>query len=134
MQKEEIKKLLLVYNANSGKRNALLDSAHKIFSPGTYDCNLCDITFGVFTENKVWKQFRETSAVKLVFLHKDEFLKQYASKFSHKFTFPIVLAETAAGLHVQVATEKLNSLKDAEALIALLESTKDAEGKSEERK
>ncbi|MEA1786761.1 GTPase [Arenibacter sp. GZD96] len=122
MKKNTLKKVLFIYNANSGKRNALLDSAHKIFSPDTYDCNLCDITFGVFTENKVWRQFRENSALPFVFLHKDEFLAQYASKFSAKFKYPIILAETQNDLEILVDTEKLNGLENAEALIALLQN------------
>ncbi|MEK6151809.1 GTPase [Flavobacteriaceae bacterium 3-367] len=121
MENQDTYKLLFIYNANSGLRNALLDSAHKILSPATYDCNLCDITFGVFSENTGWKQFREGSKVSMEFLHKDEFTQQYASKFGHKFTFPIVLAVTHDKLEVLVSTQVLNDLKSAEELIQLIE-------------
>ncbi len=97
-----------------------MDVAHKILSPKTYDCNLCDITFGVFSENRIWKSFREESSVGMEFLHKDEFAKTYASKFGHKFTFPIILAETGNGLEVYVGTEELNTLKKAQDLIRIL--------------
>lgn len=113
-------KSLFIYNANSGKRNALMDVAHKILSPKTYDCNLCDITYGIFSENMTWKSFREQSSVAMEFLHKDEFSKMYASKFGHKFTFPIILAETGNGLEVYVGTEELNALKDSQDLIGIL--------------
>ena len=56
MEKQKIEKLIFIYNANSGKHNALLDTMHKIVSPNTYNCNLCDITFGLFTENKTWRK------------------------------------------------------------------------------
>ncbi len=115
-------KLLFVYNANSGKGNTLMDVAHKILSPKTYDCNLCDITFGVFSENKLWKRFREQSSLDMEFLHKDEFAKGYASKFGHKFTFPIILAESANGFDVFVGTEELNTLKNPQDLIRILKS------------
>ncbi|MGY8913762.1 MAG: GTPase [Flavobacteriales bacterium] len=115
-------KMLFVYNANSGKGNTLMDVAHKILSPKTYDCNLCDITFGVISENKLWKRFREQSSLKMEFLHKDEFSKGYASKFGHKFTFPIILIETGNGLEVFVGTEELNSFKKPEDLISILKS------------
>ena len=55
------------------------------------------------------------------FLHKDEFRKAYASKFGHKFEFPLVLGSTQKGLEVVINTEELNQLDKAEALIALLE-------------
>ena len=117
----KMQKLLFVYNANSGTRNAILDSMHKVFSPKTYNCKLCDITFGVFSENKTWRRFREDNQHQMVFLHKDEFAKGYKSKFGHKFTFPIVLTEGANGLEVLIGTEELNRLESAQDLIALVE-------------
>lgn len=120
MAMENIQKLLFIYNANSGVRNALLDSMHKMFSPQTYDCKLCDITFGLISENKAWKRFRQESHQEMVFLHKDEFSKNYKSKFGYKFTFPIVLTEGKNGLEVLIATEELNQLKTADGLIRLV--------------
>lgn len=101
-------------------RNMIIDGAHKIFSSATYACSLCAITFGTFTENSVWKKFRKETDVQMKFLHKDEFTKAYASKFGYKFNFPIVLAETNAGLEVFIKTEELNSMQKAETLIALI--------------
>ncbi|MEL6484565.1 MAG: GTPase [Bacteroidota bacterium] len=116
-----IAKLVFVYNANSGKKNALLDSLHKVISPSTYDCNLCDITFGVVRENRKWKRFRKESQYPMEFLHRDEFQKTHASKFGYKFEFPIVLAEGEKGLEVFISTQELNGLKTPEALIQLIE-------------
>ncbi len=120
MEKKIREKLIFVYNADSGARNAILDSMHKVFSPSTYDCNLCDITFRVVSENKTWKKFRKASSADMVFLHRDEFQKQYASKFGYKFTFPIVLAEADKGLEVLISTEELNQLKTSQELIDLI--------------
>ncbi len=113
-------KLLFIYNANSGKLNSLLDSAHKVLSPATYNCHLCAITFGVLTEDTIWKKFREQSSLEMIFLHKDEFANQYASKFGHKFTFPIILAESHNDLEVFVGTDELKNLENASDLIALI--------------
>ncbi len=113
-------KLLFIYNANSGKMNGYIDAVHKIVSPKTYACNLCDITYGVFTENKAWKKFRTSSKISMEFLHLDEFKKQYASKFGSKYTFPIVLLENKGELELFIATEELNGLKNAEELIQLI--------------
>lgn len=76
-----MKKLIFVYNADSGKLNALLDSLHKVVSPSTYSCKICELTHSTVGERKVWKEFREELDVEADFLHKDEFLKLYASKF-----------------------------------------------------
>lgn len=120
MDNRSPQKLIFVYNADSGIRNMVLDSAHKIFSPSTYECNLCDITYGVFTENLIWKKFRKETDFEMEFLHKDEFAKAYRSKFGHKFTFPIVLTETSEGLEICIKTNELNEMEKAEDLIRLL--------------
>lgn len=121
MKNEVTQKLIFIYNADSGLRNMIVDSAHKILSPDTYACSLCDITYGAFTENSVWKKFRKEMNLEMQFLHKDEFSKAYASKFGHKFTFPIVLAESNSGLEVFIKTEELNGIENPEALIALIQ-------------
>ncbi len=113
-------KLLFIYNADSGLGNLLLDGAHKILSPGTYKCSLCSLTFGAFLEKAQWKKFREEGTIEMDFLHKDEFNTQYNSKFGHKLSFPIVLAETNLGLEIFVTTEELNNLEKADDLIGLI--------------
>ncbi|WP_350290495.1 GTPase [uncultured Croceitalea sp.] len=120
MKKATSKEIIFIYNANSGVRNAVLDSMHKVFSPSTYECKLCDITYGVISENRTWKKFRQNSPHKMVFLHKDEFAKQYASKFGYKFEFPIVLVAGDNGLEVLITTQELNELKTSQGLIRLL--------------
>lgn len=120
MEKAQEQKLIFIYNADSGLRNLIVDGAHKILSPKTYECSLCAITFGAFTEDSIWKKFRNETRLQMDFLHRDEFNKAYASKFGHKFTFPIVLGETNKGLEVFIRTEELYRLETAEGLIALL--------------
>lgn len=121
MKETKLQKLIFVYNADSGLRNLIIDGAHKILSPRTYDCKLCEITFDAFSENKVWKRFRTEVDLEMEFLHKDEFKKRYASKFGHKFTYPIVLSESLYELDVWINTEELNGLKNASALIQLIQ-------------
>ena len=103
-------------------RNAMMDTMHKVLSPSTYDCNLCSITYGLITENVDWKEFRTKASVDMEFLHKDEFYKEYASKFGHKYSYPIVLAATAENMEVLINTDEINELKDVNGLISLVES------------
>lgn len=112
--------LLFIYNADKGWQNAIIDSAHKILSPKTYQCQLCEITHGYFTEKKKWKGFIETYPRKMEFLHRDEFKKQYASKFGYKFNFPVVLISVDNDLQLFISTKELNGIENQEALIALI--------------
>ena len=111
-------KLIFVYNANSGMLNTLLHVAHKIISPSTYECNLCALTYGAFTERDLWKKFREESDNELVFYHKDEFEQTY----NKIFTYPIVLMEESGKLTEYISTEKINATSDVKDLIDELKS------------
>lgn len=117
-----LQKLIFIYNADSGLGNLILNGAHKILSPRTYDCKLCELTFGAFAEKSIWKKFRTESDLDMEFLHKDEFKKQYASKFGHKFTFPIVLAATENNLEVFITTDEMKDFKSQEELIARIKA------------
>lgn len=116
------RKLIFVYNANSGFKNVAKDTLRKIMSPDTYRCSICAITYGVLSERKEWKAFREKSELEMEFLHTDEFKKQYASKFGHKFTFPIVLEQNAGELQVFLTTQKLDELGSVQELIDLVQT------------
>ena len=115
-------RLIFVYNADSGLGNAMLDSMHKIVSPQTYDCQLCALTFGVFTEKEQWKNFRESSEIPMEFLHKDEFQKQYKSKWLPPFDYPIVLTADEHQLSLFIDRDTLNGLSTAEELITMINS------------
>ena len=113
-------KLLFVYNANSGTRNAILDSMHKVFSPSTYQCSLCDITFGVVSENKEWKKFREESELTMEFLHKDEFQKNFGVQMAKAYSLPVILIKEETELQILVKTQELDQLISAKELIDLI--------------
>ncbi|WP_055435578.1 hypothetical protein [Lacinutrix algicola] len=110
-----MKTLLFVYNANSGIRNTALDIAHKVFSPKTYNCNLCAITFNTFSENKAWKVFRTDSNIEMEFFHINEFTKAYPGT---KYEYPIVLSKTEDELSVLISDKKIKNIASTEALIS----------------
>ncbi len=107
--------LIFIYNADSGKLNALFDVGHKIVRPETYQCDLCTLTHGTFTERKAWKRFRESTSLNLVFLHKDEFERQ----FENRFSYPVVLRKGKA-LEVFISTSELNAMSSPEELVDLI--------------
>ena len=106
-------KLIFVYNANSGLWNAALDSMHKIISPDTYNCKLCQITYGTFSEMPDWKKFRDNFPGEMVFLHTDEFEKHSPPQPG----YPVVLSENEDGeLDVVLSTQGINDMRDLEEL------------------
>jgi len=115
-------KLIFVYNARSGKMNALLDTAHKAVSPSTYSCALCALTFGSFRERELWKSFRATSEVLMEFYHKDEFKKAFASKWLPKYTYPILLVQNENGLEIGISAQGFADIDTLEELIEEVKS------------
>ena len=112
--------LIFVYNADSGSVNAVIDSLHKIMSPQTYDCKLCELTFGVFAEREAWKKFRRESPHQMRFLHRDEFTNQYRSKWLASYTFPVVLLAEGDQFEIVITREDFASMSDTNDLIKLL--------------
>jgi len=114
-----MQKLIFVYNANSGIGNTILDVAHKLFSPKTYNCNLCAITFNTFSENNVWKAFRKETNIEMTFFHTDEFEAEF--NFINT-SYPVILAEENDELDVFLSAEEINTLHSPEALITVLKT------------
>lgn len=113
--------LHFVYNANSGKLNAVKDSLHKWLSPETYDCDLCALTHNSFSEVAAWKDFRLNSGIEMHFYHKDEFQKEFRSKWLPKYDFPLVLIEADRGLEVFIAASEFEAISTVEALISAIQ-------------
>lgn len=106
--------LLFVYNANSGALNTLLDVGHKLFSPSTYKCNLCALTYDTFTENNLWKSFRQQSNIEMHFYHIDEFEAQFPSA---KFKYPIILKQEDDKLNEFLSSKEIDRIDRVKELI-----------------
>ena len=68
---KNVKGLIFFYNAQSGISNAILDYVHKIFSPSTYDCNLCSLTYNNFGMINQWKKFIRSIKIPVHFQYAD---------------------------------------------------------------
>ena len=68
--KQTIDRLLLVYNANSGKWNAILDGARKLLAVD--GCPLCTLTHGILGERPEWRDCKEPFGVPVEYVHRDE--------------------------------------------------------------
>lgn len=109
-------KLIFVYNADSGLFSSIFDLGHKIINPETYQCNLCSLTYGNFTENKKWKNFRKNLDVEMQFMHRDEFEKEYAIKIE----YPVVLTFIDE-LKIGISTKEIKKYKSLDELITGIE-------------
>jgi len=110
--------LLFVYNADSGLFNSMADAAHKILSPSTYNCNLCKVTYGWFTERTQWRGFVESLNVPCTFLHRDELRQRHPELGSEPL--PAVFRVTDGKATRCVDAETLNTCADLDALITLI--------------
>ena len=113
---EENLELIFIYNAKSGVVNELIDFAHKIVSPETYDCNLCAISYGAFSMKKKWSTYIETLPIKSTFTYKDKFSKNGYSNIK----FPSVFIRSNEKLDEIISATEINEIKNLDQLIGLL--------------
>jgi hypothetical protein len=109
--------LVFVYNAESGLFNALSDAAHKIFSPRTYQCNLCALTHSALGMRREWRQFLDGLDVPLEFLHADELRARYGVA---GVPLPAIFRRGGGDVEVFIDAEAINAcrtLGDLERLI-----------------
>jgi hypothetical protein len=109
--------LVFVYNADSGLFNAVTDLAHKTFSPQTYQCNLCALTYSAFGMRKSWKRFLETLKRPLEFLHADEVKHQYGIE---GVALPAVFERAGERLELLIDAEAINACRTMEDLQRLI--------------
>lgn len=111
------KNLIFVYNADSGLFNTLTDIAHKVFSPQTYECNLCAITYGNFGIRTEWKEFLETLQVPLEFLHRDDFKTRYPAMEAQ---LPAVFVQKPDGPELFISNVEINACRSIAELKQLI--------------
>jgi hypothetical protein len=108
------KKLIFVYNANSGRINGLIDFAHKNISPNTYKCNLCAITYGNLGMRKEWKNFLEGLEYEVEFLHKDELKDNYPFLVTTKL--PVLFIQSGNESKLLIDSKSMNRCTSIEDL------------------
>ena len=124
MSKDDGKKLIFVYNAESGGVfTAFKDTLHKTFRKSTYQCNLCAVTFGAFGMKKDWKnfvndldvpvEFKKKDKFKFEFLHKDEFNEKYNAADAK---FPSAYLLDKSRLELFISQDEMNAAKSIDDL------------------
>ena len=108
--------LLFVYNADSGMLSTLKDITHKIVSPDTYECQLCNLTHGYFSMHGEWKAYLDESDRPTLFLHRDEAREQYGISDA----LPAVYLLTEEGVQQCLDAGQINGCDTLEDLRKLL--------------
>jgi hypothetical protein len=109
-------KLIFVYNANSGLGNHVMDALHKTFSPSTYECDLCSLSYGNVGPRKEWKQFLKNVNMESEFHFKDKFTMANPNL---KDNFPVVYLKDE-NYQLLLSAKEMTQCKDVVQLIDLI--------------
>ena len=112
------RRIIFVYNADSGPFALLKDYVHKIVSPETYPCSLCQITFDNLGMKRAWRRFVQALPHPAVFLHRDELAAHYPALSD--LALPAVILDDDSAMRVLVSAEELDRTPDVGALQALV--------------
>ena len=108
--------LIFIYNAKSGLVNELIDFAHKIVSPSTYNCNLCAISYRNFSMKKKWSDYISSLPISSTFTYKDK-----VSKYGYEnIELPSIIFRDNSKSNVIISNEEINKLKKIDQLINIL--------------
>src|SRR6267142_3049597 len=105
MEKKPNPALVFVYNAKGGLFNAAADIAHKIFSPQTYQCKLCALTYSTFVMRKDWEEFLASLERPLEFLHSDEVKNLYGIS---DLPLPAIFEKEGGQLKLLIDADSIN--------------------------
>ncbi len=112
-------KLILVYNADDGIFNAVTDTIHKVISPRTYECRLCQFTYGVAGMLTKWKRFIQSLPVEKEFLHRNQFRKNYPEEST---ALPAIFKSENDRLSPLITGAEIDVCNNLDELIELVDS------------
>ncbi len=115
MEKE---KLVFVYNADGGILNSIMDSAHKLFAPSTYQCALCAVTHGIAGMRSEWKEYMRGLPYETRFYHRDGFQRDWRGIGQE---FPAIYFQAKANdMKILIGRSELETVTSVAQLTALL--------------
>lgn len=116
----DIRELVFVYNEDSSPIAMVMGFAHRVVSPETYECRLCDITYDRFTMKAEWRRFLDQLGLPASFHFRNRFVANHPAHAAQRF--PMVLFVDGAGQTVPLLTaERVNAittLADLESAVA----------------
>ncbi len=109
-----MKKLIFVYNGDTGLVNGVMHYLHKRISPKTYPCQLCGVIYDGMSVNSDWLAFVKTLGVPTEFLHRDEYEQRYGES-SHAWP-AVLLQEDNQSTQVVISATDFSDIGDRASL------------------
>ena len=109
--------IVFIYNTKSGTVNSLIDWAHKIVSPDTYECSLCGITYDNLGKRDEWAAFLKDLKIKSSFIYKDQIINDQKLKDA---SLPCAYLKKSNDIRLLISSDEMNAYKDLEELIVSL--------------
>lgn len=103
------RRILIVYNADSGLVAGALDTLHKLVSPATYPCRLCEVSYGLLGMKRAWRATLDALSIPVAFFHRDDC--PHAG-----IALPAILLEAEGQLTELVSATDFASIDSLEAL------------------
>jgi hypothetical protein len=111
------KRLVFVYNADSGLLNTLRDIWVRVARPADYDCALCLLTYGARGMDPRWRRFTRSLGLPVTFLHRDEFREQFATSPLRDVELPAAVLEDRGALVQVVPAGQVRAAADLDRLM-----------------
>ncbi len=112
--------IVFVYKAESGLVNKLKDAVHKTFSPSTYPCILCDVTYSPVHMRAQWRKFVEKLPYNVEFSYTDLIEKAHPEA---SFDYPCACLRQDGQLSLWLTADQINACDTIDELIALVTAT-----------
>ena len=113
--------LQFIYNAHSGKLHALFDIAHKLVSPDTYSCDLCQITHDTFSENAAFSALKAQHPIEL--FHIDE----YEARHPAEEHYPVIIVRRNGHVIQRINRDRIAQLRSVDDLGSLITAIETAQ-------
>jgi hypothetical protein len=117
--KKQRPRVLFVYNVDLTPFALLSDFVHRIVSPDTYPCRLCDLTYDRFTMKGEWKRFIASLPVDCGFELRDRFQRKYPA-YADVPLPALFRSDGRDKLVTLLSADEINGAKTIEALRQLV--------------
>ncbi len=111
------KRLVFVYNADSGLLNTVRDIWVRVARPADYDCALCLLTYGARGMDQRWRRFTRSLGLPVTFLHRDEFRELFATSPLRDVELPAAVVEDRGALVQVVPAGRMRAAADLDRLM-----------------
>jgi hypothetical protein len=116
---ERARRLHFVYNVDATPLALALDFLHRLRSPETYPCRLCDVTYGRFVKKSAWRRWVDRLPIAAQFHVRNVFRRRFPEQAREAFP-AVYLEEPTGSLRRLIETRELDAVSTLEELEELV--------------